>query len=332
MSKGGDDDGGGSQTQSTTTQVVLPDWVNQAAQYNLNFARNVANQPYTPYTGERVAPFDRYQRLAQNRALSFANKRYGFSELNAARNATRKVAQYRPDSFLDADISAYMNPFTENVTDATLAQLDRGRQMAIQGNAEAAARAGAFGGSRHGVVEAETNRGFADTAARTLAGLNADAFNNATTLFNQDMANERAALGLNLQGANQLANLGTLNRSFRMQDIDTVNQVGGARQAMRQKGDDINYGNFTEQRDWPLRQLAILNSTLSATPYGQTTSQTGTGTMSGAQSNPFGAALGGAALGGSLFGSGGALAGTLGMTGPWGAALGAGIGLLGSLF
>lgn len=331
MSKGGDDSGGGggSQTQNTTTRVELPPWVDAAAQQNLAFANQIASIPYKPFTGERIAPFTAPQTEAQNRALQFARSGIGYNQLADAQNSVAGAANYQPGSFLD-NVGAYMNPYTQNVTDATMAGLDRARQTALMGNADAAAKAGAFGGSRHGVVDAETNRNYFDTAARTLAGLNSDAFNNAGSMFNQDINRQLAALGLNMQGANSLANLATMGRNYGMQDIDTLNTTGGAQQAQRQRLNDFSYQQYKDAQDWPLRQLAIRNSTLSAVPYGQTT--TGTGTMSNPQTNPFGAALGGAALGGSLFGSGGALAGTMGMTGPWGAALGAGLGLLGSIF
>lgn len=320
MSKGGD-----SGSQTSTSRVELPPWVDAAAQQNLAFANKIASIPYKPFSGERIAPFTAPQTEAQNRALQFARSGIGYNQLADAQGSTAGAANYQPGSFLD-NVGAYMNPYTQNVTDATMAGLDRARQTALMGNADSAAKAGAFGGSRHGVVDAETNRNYFDTAARTLAGLNSDAYNNASTMFNQDVGNQLRALGLNLTGARQLADLGTLGRSYGMQDIDTLNTTGGAQQAQQQRLDDYRYQQYKDAQDWPLRQLAIRNSTLSAVPYGQTTSSTGT--MSSPQTNPLGSALGGAMLGSSLFGTGGALAGALGMGAGGGAALGGGLGLL----
>ena len=52
------------------------------------------------------------------------------------------------------------------------------------------AELGAFGGSRSGILEAETNRAFADQAARTAAGLRQGGFDRATSLAGQDINRE----------------------------------------------------------------------------------------------------------------------------------------------
>ena len=112
------------------------------------------------------------------------------------------------------NLSPYMNPFTQNVINTSLSDLDRQRQITQQQNRASAAAAGAFGGSRQGLVEAETNRGFADVAARTAAGLQQQGFLNAQQMAGQDisaqmqaqLANQAAGLTAGQQNAaNQLA-------------------------------------------------------------------------------------------------------------------------------
>ena len=100
------------------------------------------------------------------------------------------------------NLGAYMNPFTQNVINTSMSDLARQRDITQQQNRASAAAAGAFGGSRHGLVEAETNRGFADAAARTAAGLQQQGFLNA-----QQMAGQDIATNLQAQLANQSAGL-----------------------------------------------------------------------------------------------------------------------------
>lgn len=323
MGKGGGGSGGGSQT----TKVVYPDWVNSAAKSNIAFANKVANLPYQPYTGDRIAGFSPNELAAQDLATQFATSGAGYGNLDAASGTAAGVMGYRPDSVV-GNLGFYMNPYTQNVINSTLNNLDRSRQITLDQNAATAAKAGAFGGSRHGVVDAETNRNFFDVAGNTIAGLQNTAYNNALGAAQQDISNLYNANSQNLEGARMLANLGLTGRQLTQQDIDTLNSVGGQQRQMSQAELDQAYKDFVEQRDYPLRQLAIKQSALSNTPYGSTTTQS----ASAPQTNPFGAAAGGALLGSSLFGTGGALAGTLG-TGfgaGSGALLGGGLGLLAS--
>lgn len=77
------------------------------------------------------------------------------------------------------NIGQFMNPYTGMVTATTMQDLERQRQMQMNDIGAQATRAGAFGGSRHGVAEALTNQGFAQQGANTFANLNQQGFNTA---------------------------------------------------------------------------------------------------------------------------------------------------------
>lgn len=77
------------------------------------------------------------------------------------------------------NINQFMNPYTGMVTATTMQDLERQRQMQLNDIGAQASRAGAFGGSRHGVAEALTNQGFAQQGANTFANLNQQGFNTA---------------------------------------------------------------------------------------------------------------------------------------------------------
>jgi hypothetical protein len=88
-----------------------------------------------------------------------------------------------------AQIQAQMNPYDQAVVDTTQADLERQRQMAVDATGDAAAAAGAFGGSRHGVAEAQTN----DAALRTSAGILAQLRQQGFTQAQGVAANENAS-------------------------------------------------------------------------------------------------------------------------------------------
>ena len=87
-----------------------------------------------------------------------------------APQARANIRDVNAGSFLNQNMQQYMNPFTQQVVDTSLQDLERSRQLTQQQGAAQAVKAKAFGGSRQGVAEAETNRAYADQAARTAAG------------------------------------------------------------------------------------------------------------------------------------------------------------------
>ena len=159
-------------------------------------------------------------------------------------------------SLAQTDLTPYQNQYTTGVVDAALGDLDRARQMTQNQNAARAVSAGAFGGDRQALVEAETNRNFAEQAARTATNLRAQGFQNAqqqaqadlnraqqagtqTAQFGQQaaLANQQAGLtagGQNLQAdlARQQSNQSAALAAAR----DTAGRAQQASQQMAQMG------------------------------------------------------------------------------------------------
>lgn len=132
--------------------------------------------------------------------------------------------QVQDRAFTDYDISKYMNPYTNEVIDTSLNDLERSRQRTENAQKADMLAAGAWGGSRSGVAQSLTNEGFANTAASTAANLRNQGFNTAAQLISQDAnrnlagqqsnqqaslqaAMTNASLGLQAQLANQAAGL-----------------------------------------------------------------------------------------------------------------------------
>ena len=121
------------------------------------------------------------------------------------------------------DLSAYTNPYETQVVNQALGDIERSRQMAQNQTGAAATQAGAFGGSRHGIAEAETNRNFAQQAAQTASGLRQAGFQNAQQLAGQDISNKMQA-DLSNQSANLQAQTSTAANTMQTQQL---NQAAG---------------------------------------------------------------------------------------------------------
>lgn len=106
------------------------------------------------------------------------------------------------ERFRDQSLTPYMNTFEDTVVDSALGDIERARQMQQNQNAASAISAGAFGGDRQGIVEAETNRAALEQAAKTAAGLRQSGFESAAKRLEAD-----ANRGLTADRSNQAANL-----------------------------------------------------------------------------------------------------------------------------
>lgn len=124
-------------------------------------------------------------------------------------------AAYRPDQVAagsatagqlkDTDLAPYINPWTGEVETNALNALEQSRQKSITQGQGAATQAGAYGGSRHGVADAETNKAAAIAAGDLSANLRREGFQNAQTAALADIGNKYNADTFNLTAAQQAA-------------------------------------------------------------------------------------------------------------------------------
>ena len=147
-------------------------------------------------------------------------------------------------------IGTYMNPYTQQVIDTSMADLERQRQMQQNQLGAQATAARAFGGSRQGIAEAETNRGFAQQGEQLAAQLRQQGFNTALGASQQDIANQmQAAL------ANQQAGLSGAN--LRMAG---AGQLGNLAQTGFNMGQAINQQQFQQGQAQQLINQALIDA------------------------------------------------------------------------
>ena len=121
----------------------------------------------------------------------------GFERVNAPNMSAAQTSQ--------ADIDRFFNPYTDQVIDTSLADIDRARQMQANQAAAQAQAAGAFGGSRGALMEAEIGRNALDQSARTAGDLRRQGFTQAAQLAQQDVSRRQQANQLNAQQMLQAA-------------------------------------------------------------------------------------------------------------------------------
>lgn len=113
------------------------------------------------------------------------------TQVRDTRNIDRGGVSVDGSGYIRKGIDRYMNPYTDSVINATRQDLMRTNNIMQDQNAADAISAGAFGGSRHGLVEAETNRNTQDIMAQASADLRSRGFDTAAGLSAQDIANQQ---------------------------------------------------------------------------------------------------------------------------------------------
>jgi len=174
-----------------------------------------------------------------------------------------------------ANLQQYTNPYESQVVDQSLADLERSRLMAQNVGGAQAGAAGAFGGSRHGIAEAETNRAFADQAARTASGLRQGGYQNAQQMARQaQMQNQQAQLSgaqQRMSAAGQLGGLANMGFGMGRQIQGDMSQHGAQQQALQQQIINAAKGQYQGFAGAPQASLNPLLAALGASPTPQTT-------------------------------------------------------------
>lgn len=234
------------QVQNAATNYRLPGQTGQAT----NLATDAANRAaqvgqYTAgqYGNQYTAPADYIsgQFSSQNvNAPNLTQYQMGPSERVGIQSILRP-----------GTTEAYMSPYMQNVVDVQKREAARQANIMQQQQNAQAARSGAFGGSRHGIVDAERQRNLATQMGDIQATGSQAAFQQAQQQFNQeqnarlqaDLANQQ--MGYNVGAQNLAAQLGVqqLGAGQNMQAQLANQQANQWAQQQAEQSRQFGYGN-----------------------------------------------------------------------------------------
>lgn len=218
---------------------------------NYGRAQGIANG-LTAYTGQRVADFNADQLAGQAAVRGIANTRapgfesaaaaqkelttfqpqqvaatgYDPASANAASISRGDVRDLSAGQVKDADLSAYINPFEKDVLQQGLDDLDLAWQRQRASDSQRARARGAWGGDRHGVVDALTSEASLREARGLTAQLRLAGHDRATALAAQDIdrrfAADQANQGYDFNVAERNA---AMAQQANLANTDAVNQA-----------------------------------------------------------------------------------------------------------
>lgn len=264
----------------TTTNDALPDWYQAYTRGLAAKADAVSNMPYTGYTQPRIEGFNATQLGAQNDILGNAGAWEG--DVSTAENSLGGnlggLGTVASDAFNRAnganfasDIGTYMSPYTTGVVDE-LARLGNKNLFdnVLPGVNSTFAGTGQFGSTRNADF---TNRAITQNQQEILGAQSKaldTGFNAAAANFFADKTGNtqlgQASGTYGNQAAQMLGGLGQSRATLGLADANAANIVGGVQQEQAQKGLDLQYQDFLQQRDYPQAQLSYLNSIIRGIP------------------------------------------------------------------
>ena len=237
------------------------------------------------------AAFDPYFAQAQQDiGTAKATTAMGIPSLQAAQG------QYDPST---SNYQQFFNQYQADVTKEALKQMDE--QAAIQKNQlqDQAQQAGAFGGSRMAVQEAELDKNILDIKSRRIFQ---DLAQNFSQAQDKAIGTYESAAGRRLQSApvfgqlggqqaglgTQVAGLGAQQFGMQQQGLGSLFTLGGAEQAQLQQTENEKFRQQQMLRQEPYRRMGFFSDVMQGIPsYQQTMQQT-----TGAYTNPLLGAIG----------------------------------------
>ena len=301
----------------TLTGTDIPEWVSAAGRQLYDQSAEIASQDFPGYEGARIATYgDDNNKLTDLERqgidlLAQGNEPFQGYMDNASAMANTLGQGYDQasradllgDNFSMASAQPYMDMYQSSI-DPAIAEIERQTQRNLMGDSAAAARAGAFGGSRQGLREAETITEGSRLAGDARAQAGARAMEFASGRFDQERSARLAAeqarrSGYETQEAGRLRATETLQgfaplaQGLNEQAASGMISSGQAQRQLDQQALDMAYGDYVEQRNYPQQQLNFALGALQGVPYETRTIGLEQGTQYSQSPSIYGQTLGG---------------------------------------
>ena len=284
-------------SSSTLSGTEIPEWVSAGGRILFDQAMELAKSPYPEYSGARIASYtdpetgevskmtpEEQQAMGILRDDSGSYQTYLDSGYEAAQGLGQGYDKQSYDTLMGSDFSLESaQPFLDiyqGAADAGVREAERQTRLGQNDARAAAARAGAFGGSRLGVQEALLGSEGAMVAGDLRAKAAAEGLGFAASRFDSDRAGRMAAEDRQRQGyeteeasrvreAEALQSYAPMVQGLQEQAAAGLLGAGEARRKLDQTALDLAFTDYTEQAQYPYQQLNFALGALKGVPYEQ---------------------------------------------------------------
>ena len=265
----------------TGTESNLSNWAGPYVTNMLGQGQALANLPYQAYTGPLTAGASPLQTGAFSTAAGLTTPA-GIGEAATTAGGIATKAQgmsYTPGttSFDATQAASYMNPYIESALKPQLEEARRQSQITQQQNASKMTQAGAFGGGRQAILDAETQRALGANLANITGSGYSTAYDKAMAQFNADQARKAqeaqfgASYGLDalktgLSGAQTQGQLGYQQNQAGLANLAAQLEAGAAERGIESEGIAADKAQFEEARSNPYKMVQFQQSLLQGLP------------------------------------------------------------------
>lgn len=265
----------------TGTESNLSNWAGDYVTNMLGKGQALAEMPYEQYSG----PLTAGPSALQTQAFNTAGTMQVPSGIGQAADTAGGIAgaaqnlSYSPvgSDFGTAQAQQYMNPYLKAALDPQLAELQRQNTIANMGNAAQLTKAGAYGGSRQAVMNAENQRNMLDKTNQLVSQGYNTAYDKAMAQFNADQARKTQeaqfgstyglqGLQTGLQAAQAQGQLGTAQQQADINRLKTQADLGATQQGLAQSDVAAQRAAFEEARVNPYKMVQFQQSLLQGLP------------------------------------------------------------------
>jgi len=259
----------------------LSNWAGPYVTNMLGQGQALANMPYQAYMGPLTSGESPLQTQAFNTAGSLTTPTSIGNAATTAGNIATKASDltYKPttSAFDATQAQTYMNPYLQSSLTPQLEEARRQSQITQQQNAAKMTQAGAFGGSRQAILDAETQRNLGSNLANiTGTGYNT-AYDKAMAQFNADQSRKAqenqfgATYGLQglqtgLQAAQAQGGLGATQASTGLANLNAQLGAGQQQRGIESEGIAADKAQFEEARANPYKMVQYQQSLLQGLP------------------------------------------------------------------
>ena len=248
----------------TGQESNLSNWVGPYVTNMLGKGQALSEQPYQAYQGPLTAGPSPLQQTGFQNAANLATP-MGIGQ--AAETAGGIAGQKQTSSFLTPGTSqAYMNPYMQNVVDIQKQEAQRQADIASTTRQGQQVQAGAFGGSRAAVMDAEAARNLALQQGQIQATGLQSAYDAATKQFNTEQTTGLAGVNTQLQAAQAQGTLGATQNATGLANLGAQLTAGGTQQGIEQAGIAADQAAFNAERDNPYKMVQYQQSLLQGLP------------------------------------------------------------------
>jgi len=225
--------------QQTGTESSLSNWAGDYVTDMLGKGQALSGQEYQAYTG----PLTAEQSQLQDQA---------FTGIGGLQTPTGMGGNYAPGTFDAAAQQQYMNPYLQGSLDPQLREARRQAEITRIADAGRMTKAGAFGGSRQAIMEAEGMRNLMQNQQDIIAQGYNTAFQNAQNQFNTEQDRSMTAQDK--------------TNKYGMDVLGLQADAGAIQRGITAEGIAADKAQFEEERDYPYKAIQFQQSLLQGLP------------------------------------------------------------------